>query len=121
MTDEICGLEHFATAAAIRALGDRLRGKKLVSFSDNDAGDGALAMASARVPFCLAMVGCFWALTARLSISRWVEKVPLGANAADAPSRGGLNFGTTDERGVSVAPAGVTGGPGSRRAGDVSR
>ena len=85
-TNEIYGLEPFATVAAIRALGDQLGGKKMVGFSDNDAAAGVLAKASARVPLIMAMIECLWARMAWPSSPRWIERVPSKADAADAPS-----------------------------------
>ena len=57
-------------------------------FLGNNAVAGAFAKASARVPIILATTECFWALMARPSISRWIERASSKANPADVPGRG---------------------------------
>ena len=87
MANEIYVFELSATVAAIRAIGDQLRVRELILFSDNAAAAGALVKASDKVPIILATVECFWTQTARMSIPRWIERVPSMAIPADAPSR----------------------------------
>ena len=57
-------------------------------FLDNNAAPGALIKGSSRVLIVLAMIEGFWGCMARLSASRWAERVASDANPADAPSRG---------------------------------
>ena len=87
MANEIYVFELSAMVAAIRAIGDQLRVQELILFSDNAAAAGALVKASDKVPIILATVECFRTQTARMSIPRWIERVPSMANPADAPSR----------------------------------
>ena len=88
ITNEIYGLEIFATASAIATLGEQLRGKRAISFLDNNAAAGPLIKGSPRIWVVLATIESFWGCMARLSASCWVEGVASGANPADAPSRG---------------------------------
>ena len=83
------GFEKSATWAVI-SLGELLEGKTAISLIDNDAAAGALIDASLKAPAAWALIGIFWVAAAQLSASCWVERAPLQAVPADAPSSSGL-------------------------------
>ena len=98
-TNEIFGLELFAMVSAVMALGEQLRGKRMILFLDNNAAAGAMIKASSRVKIILAITECFWQQVAQLGASCWVERVASEANPADAPSRGKSSFRLPDVEG----------------------
>ena len=87
-TREIFVLELIANVAAVVSLSGLPREKRGILFSGNNAASGVLIKAPSGVPVILAPVESFRRPDARPLGSCWVERVPSGANAADAPSRG---------------------------------
>ena len=77
--------EKFAMVAGVIALGEQLRGKRILLFLDNNAAAGGLIKASSKIQMILALVESFWECLAQLSAACWVERVASDANPADAP------------------------------------
>ena len=75
-----------AMVSAAITLGGQLENKMLPSL-DNNAAAGAPIKQSSRIRAILAMNGSFWERVVQLLASRWVERVSLEANAADALRR----------------------------------
>ena len=98
-TNEIFGLELFAMVSAVMALGEQLKGKRMILFLDNNAASGAMIKASSRVKIILAITECFWQHVAQLGASCWIERVTSEANPADAPSRDKPSFRKPDVEG----------------------
>ena len=86
-TDEIHGLELFATVAAVVAVGDQSRNRRTITFLGNNAVAGPVVKASARAPAVCALIGSFWRTMARVGATCRIEQAPSAANPADAPSR----------------------------------
>ena len=57
----------FATVAGVVALGEQLRGKRIVLFLDNNAAAGTLIKASSKIQMILAFVESFRGCVAQLS------------------------------------------------------
>ena len=85
--------------SSVIALGEQLRGKRIILFLDNNAASGAMMKASSRVKIILAITECFWQHVAQLGASCWVERVASEANPAYAPSRDKPPFRTADVEG----------------------
>ena len=98
-TNEILGLELFAMVSAVIALGELLRGKRMILSAGEDAASGAMIKASSRARIILAITECYWQHLAQPAASSWVERVASEANPADAPSRDKPPFRTPDAEG----------------------
>ena len=86
-TNEIFGLEMLAMVAAAVALGDRLRGERMILFVDNNAAAGAPTKESTRIQVIVASIESLWGCVKQLSASCPKERVSPKANPADHPSR----------------------------------
>ena len=84
-TNEISGLGTFAMVAGVVALGEQLRGKRVILFLRDNAAAGAQVKASSKTQMILALVESFWECVAQLSAACLVERVAPDANAADSP------------------------------------
>ena len=72
-TNEISGLETFATVAAATSLSEQLRGEGNGLFLDNIAAAGAWVKVPFRAPAALALIGGFRGYGAQLPASYWAE------------------------------------------------
>ena len=73
--------------AGVVALGEQLRGKRVILFLGDNAAAGALIKASSKIQMILALEESFWECLAQLSAACWVERVAPDANSADSPRR----------------------------------
>ena len=69
-------------------MGERLRGKNVLLFIDNNAVLCSITRAASRVEVADGYVSALWWLIAFLDIRIWFERVTSGDNPADLPSRG---------------------------------
>ena len=86
--------ELLPAVLARRVWKDKLRGRLVVYFVDNEAARFALIKGSSPTTDSAWLTGEFWRAEAESGAFSWFERVPSPSNPADAPSRG--------EREVSV-------------------
>ena len=99
--------------SAVVALGEQLRGMRMVRVLENNAAAGALVIASSRIQMILALLGISRGYVAQLSASCWVKRAASAANPADAPSSYKPLFTKPD---VDGELASISGAPKLRRA-----
>ena len=83
----IYGLELFALVAAFATWQDRLAGRQVSAFVDNDPSSNGLIRGAAKFLIAHNFILRFWQLCGHRSISVWFERVPSPVNLADLPTR----------------------------------
>ena len=84
-------IEAIAPAMAIDALGDVIRGARIILLVDSEAAEGALIRGYSGTEDLCALTGIFWRLcVSRVSraIAPYIDRVPTDGNPSDGPSRG---------------------------------
>ena len=81
-------LETVAVVLALRAWGNRLAGKHLISFVDNEGSKYSLVRGYSDSPSISFLCGLADAVLDEHRILAWFSRVPSFSNIADAPSRG---------------------------------
>ena len=108
----IAQAELVPTLMALSTWADRVRGRPLVVFIDNDSARFGLISGYSAVPASAAIISLAWGLIARLGVFPWFARVPTVCNPADGPSRGRMaameNF--TGSRRVQPSFQGASGG-----------
>jgi hypothetical protein len=79
--------ELYPSVLAVEAWQDRLRGRRVLLFFDNDAARISLIKGTTTSRPSAVMVQCFWEVVAANNILIWVDRVPTICNPADGPSR----------------------------------
>ena len=80
--------ELYPAQLALEMWAEKVRGRRVVLFVDNDAARGALIKGLTRTRPSARIVSKFWEAAARSEVYLWVDRVPSAANPADGPSRG---------------------------------
>ena len=68
--------------------GERVRGRRILHFIDNNAARDALIKGYTRETAAAALVGEFWLEEAKNASLSWFCRVPSASNPSDGPSRG---------------------------------
>jgi len=78
--------------------GERLRGRALLAFIDNETSQGGITNGFSTSPIFCRVIHAIWTLCARYEITLWLERVPTKLNCSDGPSRN--CFKLTDKAGI---------------------
>ena len=79
--------EVYPALIALGLWAERLRGRRIILFVDNDAAKECLIKGTTRSKASAKLVTDFWTKAAECELYIWVERVASAANPADAPSR----------------------------------
>ena len=79
--------EVYPALIAIELWAERLRGRRVIMFVDNDAAKEAIIKGTSASSASAKLVTNLWCRAAEAELYVWVERVPSSANPADAPSR----------------------------------
>ena len=79
--------EVYPALVALELWAERLRGRRVLLFVDNDAAKECLIKGTTRSKASAKLVSDFWCRAAEYELYIWVERVASAANPADAPSR----------------------------------
>ena len=78
--------EVYPALIALELWAERLRGRRVLLFVDNDAAKECLIKGTTRPKSSPKLVSDFWCRAAEYELYIWVERVASAANPADAPS-----------------------------------
>ena len=79
--------EVYPALIALELWAERLRGRRVIMFVDNDAAKECLIKGTTKARASAQLVANFWCKAAETELFIWVERVASAANPADAPSR----------------------------------
>jgi len=79
--------EVYPALIAVELWAERLRGRRVILFVDNEAAKEAIIKGTSSSRASAKLVTNFWRRAAEAELYLWVERVPSAANPADAPSR----------------------------------
>ncbi len=72
---------------ALELWAERLRGRRVILFVDNDAAKECLIKGTTKSKASAKLVANFWCKASEAELFIWVERVASASNPADAPSR----------------------------------
>ena len=73
---------------SLRVWRERLSGRRVILFVDNEAAKGALIKGTSSTVVAARLVHKFWETISSLEAHVWVDRVPSLSNCGDGPSRG---------------------------------
>ena len=79
--------EVYPAVVTLSVWGQRLKGRRIIAFVDNDAAKEALIKGTSSSKASARLVTDFWRRAAEMELYIWIERVASIANPADAPSR----------------------------------
>ena len=88
-TEQIQLHETLAVDKAMDKWADRLKGRFVIWFVDNESLQGAWVKGHSSSNLYTGLIESLWEKTAKLSMNLWIERVCSKDNPADIPSRGG--------------------------------
>ena len=84
----ITELELLPIAVGLSTYSNRLRGRRVLWFIDNNSVRDMIVKGSTKTPSLFCLLAECYRLTGELQIMWWVSRVPSKSNIADMPSRG---------------------------------